>query len=189
MTGYASIVLRMMLAWVRNVASWLWSLIGSSEGSRLTSWLLSNIWIIVLSVLVIGTVIDLIVHLFRWHPLQVYRSFFNRMRHADHEAELELTEQEEETYSFSNDAMMYEQTATEEKKPASTVRTAPGPVRQLMNQLPQVLTSSDDELIRYRPAQPAVDKSEAYREPVYPVKEEFPASGSEASRRRRRRSV
>lgn len=91
MGNFANTVFSMMLGWFRTAVSDLWNLFTASDGNSLLAWI-GNHWIhLVVILCVVGTAIDIVVHLFRWRPLTVWASFFRRLRH--HGREEEETEQ------------------------------------------------------------------------------------------------
>ena len=78
MNGFATGVLSALLSWVRGIASQLWALWYAPDG--LGGWLTANWKALVIVLLIIGTAADITVYLLRWRPIEVWRSFFRRLR-------------------------------------------------------------------------------------------------------------
>ncbi len=81
MGSFANTVFSMMLSWVRSAVSGIWNLFTSSDGNSLLTWIGAH-WVkIVVILCIVGTITDIVIHLFRWRPLTVWASFFRRLRH------------------------------------------------------------------------------------------------------------
>ena len=80
MSGFANTVFTLMIGWFRTVVSLIWSGLTDKNGGNLFTWI-GNHWIVIALILfAVGTVVDLSVYLFRWRPLDVIRSYFDRKR-------------------------------------------------------------------------------------------------------------
>ena len=80
MSGFANTVFTLMIGWFRTVVSLIWSGLTDKNGGNLFTWI-GNHWIVIALILfAVGTVVDLSVYLFRWKPLDVIRSYFDRKK-------------------------------------------------------------------------------------------------------------
>ncbi len=89
MSGFANTVFTLMIGWFRTVVSLIWSGLTDKNGGNLFTWIGDHWIVIVLILCAVGTVVDLSVYLFRWRPLDVIRSYFDRKRRtirSDHAA-------------------------------------------------------------------------------------------------------
>ena len=89
MGSFANSLFTLMLGWLQSVFSLMWKSISANHESSLVLWL-SNHWML-LAVLIclIGEIADLIIYLFRWRPLQVWQSFFRRIRNRKADQEID----------------------------------------------------------------------------------------------------
>ena len=93
MGSLANTLFTLLLGWVQAAASSIWSAFTTENGGSFFRWIGRN-WIILAVILcVIGLIVDLGIYLFRWRPLRVWKSYFNRLRHK--EESLEESEQPE----------------------------------------------------------------------------------------------
>jgi hypothetical protein len=95
MGSLANTLFTIMLGWVQAAASSIWSAFTTENGGSFFRWIGRN-WIILAAILcAIGLIVDLGIYLFRWRPLQVWKSYFNRLRHKEEVPE--ESEQSEQT--------------------------------------------------------------------------------------------
>jgi hypothetical protein len=93
MGSLANTLFTLLLGWVQAAASSIWSAFTTENGGSFFRWIGRN-WIILAVILcVIGLIVDLGIYLFRWRPLRVWKSYFNRLRHK--EESLDESEQPE----------------------------------------------------------------------------------------------
>ena len=118
MGSFANTLFTIMLGWLQGAASAIWSAFTTEEGGSLIKWIGNN-WITLAVILcVAGLAVDLTVYLFRWRPLQVWKSFFRRRRNRN--AEGTETAQEyaaEETAEDTPRRLFREEEREEEPKP------------------------------------------------------------------------
>ena len=87
MGSFANTLFTIMLGWLQTAAASIWAAFTSENGSTFFQWIGRN-WIILAIVLCgIGLIVDLGIYLLRWRPIQVWKSYFNRLRHRDEETE------------------------------------------------------------------------------------------------------
>ena len=179
MNGFATGVLSALLSWVRGIASQLWALWYAPDG--LGGWLTTNWKALVIVLLVVGTVVDIVVYLLRWRPIEVWKSFFRRLRHprmpaAAEEAELPAAPAPVE----------------EEPAPAPAEERQPSRLRQRLQTL--MASFVDDDTPAYgipRRGPEQVSKEDAFHKPYVPPKwrhpdENAPEAGQRRTIRRRR---
>ena len=83
MGSLVNTLFRIMLSWLQGVVSSVWTALTSEKGGTFLDWIGNN-WIPIAVILcVIGLAADLCVYLFRWKPLRVWKSFFNRRSQKD----------------------------------------------------------------------------------------------------------
>ena len=70
----------MMLGWIQSTCSAVWQAFTAPAPQPALMWLQKHWMAAALVLCVLGVLADLIVYLFRWHPLDVWRSFFIRLR-------------------------------------------------------------------------------------------------------------
>ena len=94
MGSFANTLFTIMLGWFQTAASSIWTAFTSENGGTFLDWI-GRHWIILAIILcAIGVTVDLGIYLLRWRPIQVWKSYFNRLRHREEETE-EKEEQEE----------------------------------------------------------------------------------------------
>ena len=87
MGSFANTLFTIMLGWLQTAAASIWAAFTSENGSTFFQWIGRN-WIILAIVLCgIGLIVDLGIYLLRWRPIQVWKSYFNRLRRRDEETE------------------------------------------------------------------------------------------------------
>ena len=92
MGSFANTLFTIMLGWIQAAAAALWSAFTTENGGSFLQWIGKN-WISLAVILcAVGLILDLGVYLLRWRPMQVWKSFFRRLRHGKEEPE----EQEQE---------------------------------------------------------------------------------------------
>ena len=80
MGSFANTLFTVLLGWFRGIVSSVWAAFTSEKGGGLLQWIGSH-WILVAAVLcIIGLTADFAVYLFRWKPLHVWKSFFERRK-------------------------------------------------------------------------------------------------------------
>jgi len=77
-------VMNLMLGWLKGVANWVLSLfdLAGSTGFSPLAWLSENWLVMLITLLIIGVVMDLLIWLIRWRPHWVW---FNKKRIVIHE--------------------------------------------------------------------------------------------------------
>lgn len=170
MGSFANTFLRFLLGWVQVAASRIWSLVTSSEGESLFEWLGRNYLTLAALICVVGMVADGLVHWFRWRPLEVWRSFFRRMR-GRQSAEV-----------ASARGMMTSEALEEALAPHRRSGRKQGLTTKI--KLPGFLKDDDPEEkpISYQPSPPAKPKADAFGKPFYPQGWEGRENGGEADR-------
>jgi len=88
MGSFANGLFSLLLGWLQSVVSFLWAALSGNRGSAALSWLYEHWLLLAVLLCVFGGTADLIVYLIRWRPIQVWRSFFRRMRMRKSEPEL-----------------------------------------------------------------------------------------------------
>ena len=185
MSGFANTVFTLMIGWFRTVVSLIWSGLTDKNGGNLFTWI-GNHWIVIVLVLcAVGTVVDLSVYLFRWRPLDVIRSYFDRKKgnvrtgHSDsgsiHPSGSEITANPHSTESGYRPLFASNQTSgfSETESFSRNDSDVYDPVRQepdLQNNLP-----ADLKDIR----KPEIPAASPYRRPI-PQPEPVSVSGDEA---------
>ena len=100
MGSLANTLFRIMLSWLQGVVSSVWTAMTSEKGDTFLDWIGNN-WIPIAAILcVIGLAADLCVYLFRWKPLRVWKSYFNRRKQKDEPADEETARPVSENRSF-----------------------------------------------------------------------------------------
>lgn len=88
MSGFANTVFTLMIGWFRTVVSLIWSGLTDKNGGNLFTWI-GNHWIVIVLILfAVGTITDLSVYLFRWRPLDVIRSYFDRKKRNNRSSQM-----------------------------------------------------------------------------------------------------
>lgn len=171
MTGIAALCVEGMMGWMQGIAGWFWSVINGSAGTSSLEWLGENWLRLVLMILVLGTVIDVLVRLGRWGTLQVYASFFRRLR--GDKPERNTAEPVEEIPPVL---------------PGQAQPQEGSLLQRAVQSVKESLADSEEE-IRYQPAAPAFNKDDIYRPPVMPPVRpvETGETAEDGTRRRRRR--
>ena len=96
MGSFANSVFSVLLGWIRTTVNELWSMLSSGEGGGMLAWIGENWKALTLMLCLVGIVVDALVHVIRWRPLQVWASFFRRIRGKGQEAD-EWVEPEPQT--------------------------------------------------------------------------------------------
>lgn len=87
MGSFANTLFTIMLGWIQTAAASIWAAFTSENGGTLLDWIGRHWLILVIILCVIGVTVDLGIYLLRWRPIQVWKSYFNRLRHKDEESE------------------------------------------------------------------------------------------------------
>ena len=87
MGSFANSVFSVLLGWIRTTVNELWSMLSSGEGGGMLAWIGENWKALTLMLCLVGIVVDALVHVIRWRPLQVWASFFRRIRGKGQEAD------------------------------------------------------------------------------------------------------
>ena len=82
MNGFANVILKLLLGWLRSLADAVWALFGSDGGGAMLAFLRTNWKIIFLILCVGGFVVDRVVYLIRWRPYYVWRARRAHRRHG-----------------------------------------------------------------------------------------------------------
>lgn len=93
MGSFANSVFSVLLGWIRTAVNEFWTLLSSGEGGGMLTWIGENWKALTLLLCVIGIVVDTIVHVIRWRPLQVWASFFRRIRGKGQEVDAWMEEE------------------------------------------------------------------------------------------------
>ena len=87
MGSFANTLFTIMLGWIQAAAAALWSAFTTENGGSFLQWIGKN-WIMLAVILcAVGVILDLGVYLLRWRPMQVWKSYFRRLRHGKEETE------------------------------------------------------------------------------------------------------
>ena len=175
MNGFATGVLSALLSWVRGIASQLWALWYAPDG--LGGWLTANWKALVIVLLIIGTAADITVYLLRWRPIEVWRSFFRRLRHP--------------RPPILPDAAA-QPPVEEPPEPAPAVERQPSRLRQRLQAM--MAGIADDDTPAYgipRRGPEQLSKEDAFHRPYVPPKwrhpdDNAPEAGQRRTVRRRR---
>ena len=87
MGSFANTLFTIMLGWLQTAASSLWSAFTSENGGSFLQWIGQNWLILAVILCATGLIVDLGIYLLRWRPLQVWKSYFHRVRHGEEEPE------------------------------------------------------------------------------------------------------
>ena len=80
MGSFANQLFTLMMGWIQSACAAVWQAFSGTGEPAAINWLQEH-WLIAAFVLcVLGAAADLIVYLFRWHPIEVWRSFFRRIK-------------------------------------------------------------------------------------------------------------
>lgn len=79
MAGALRVFFGSAFGWLKSVAHWIWAAIFNVSSSNAIDWLGDNWLACVVLVCILGMIVDWTVHLARWRPDIVYRSFFRRL--------------------------------------------------------------------------------------------------------------
>lgn len=93
MGSFANSVFSVLLGWIRTAVNEFWNMLSSGEGGGMLTWIGENWKALTLLLCVIGIVVDTIVHVIRWRPLQVWASFFRRIRGKGQEVDAWVEEE------------------------------------------------------------------------------------------------
>ena len=80
MGSFANSVFSVLLGWIRTAINQMWALVNSDSGGGFLAWIGENWKALTLILCGVGVVTDVVVYLFRWRPMQVWASFFRRLR-------------------------------------------------------------------------------------------------------------
>lgn len=80
MGSFANQLFTFMLGWVQGACTAIWQAFTSPAQQPVPDWLREHWMAAALALCLAGALADLIVYLFRWRPLTVWRSFFRRLR-------------------------------------------------------------------------------------------------------------
>ena len=226
MGGFAKTIFTLITGWFQSVVAILWNGFTDHEKNGLFGWI-GDHWIVIAIVLcVIGAAADLVVYIFRWRPLTVWKSFFRRMKRrkayaaetaaepaegsADDEAYTEAYEETEPEYrplfasnrsggrhaaaeetDAGEDTAAYETEEPEApewdeaepdsyRRPEAAAdtfdeyprgednRMAQAHPRRRRIRLSSILGDPEEDMIRFDPPKPVIDRYAAYHRPVYP---------------------
>ena len=99
MGSFANTLFTIMLGWLQTAAASIWSAFTNEDGGSFLQWIGRN-WILLAAILcAIGLIVDLGIYLLRWRPLQVWKSYFHRLRYG--KEDMEEPEQPEQTADSS----------------------------------------------------------------------------------------
>ena len=82
MGGYALSCIKVLVGWIRSFAEQIWSIFSAQpdKQNNLMTWAGDHWKTIVLLLCIFGAAADLTVYLFRWKPIQVWKSYFRRRK-------------------------------------------------------------------------------------------------------------
>ncbi|MBR4081704.1 MAG: hypothetical protein IKK21_07985 [Clostridia bacterium] len=89
MGSFANSAFSIILGWIRSAVSGLWQMVFATGDNDFVRWIGDNWLALVIALCAVCTLVDVIVHLIRWRPMQVWASFFRRLRSRDEEEEEE----------------------------------------------------------------------------------------------------
>lgn len=164
MGSFANSVFSVLLGWIRTAVNACWNMLSGGEGGGMLAWIGENWKALTLILCVIGVVVDVVVYVIRWRPLQVWASFFRRIRGKGQEAD-EWIEPEPlpEAKPFSRSAPPEQHTGRAWVYPDGTARFAQdyeAPQGELMTDSPE-----------FPPEQPPAQNNEYYQRFARPVEE------------------
>ena len=110
MGSFANTLFTILLGWVETAAATIWTAFTSENGGTFLEWIGRHWLILVLVLCAAGLIVDLGIYLLRWRPIQVWKSYFNRVRRK-REAE---TEEPEETRRPEQGGPLFAQAAENE---------------------------------------------------------------------------
>ena len=85
MGSFANTLFTIMLGWVQNGVSALWSAFSKPENDSLLGWV-GHHWILAAVILcAVGAIADFVIYLVRWQPYKVWKSFFHRKKEYQYE--------------------------------------------------------------------------------------------------------
>lgn len=91
MGSFANSAFSIILGWIRSAVSGLWQMVFATGDNDFIRWIGDNWLALVIALCAVCTLVDVIIHLIRWRPMQVWASFFRRLRSRDEEEEAEET--------------------------------------------------------------------------------------------------
>lgn len=94
MGQFANTLFQLLLGWVQNAVSSLWSMIVSPDSNGGLRWLLEHWLGLLLLLCIAGALIDFVVYLLRWQPYRVWRAFL----HSGRRHSTQRTEEEAQPY-------------------------------------------------------------------------------------------
>ena len=80
MGGYAKFCIESLFGWLKTVVQQVWTLMSNPKGNNSISWIGENWKTILLVICAAGAAADLLVYLFRWEPIKVWKSYFRRKK-------------------------------------------------------------------------------------------------------------
>ncbi len=81
MGGYAKFCIESLFGWVKSLFQQAWAIFSNQKGGNLLSWISENWKGALLALCILGAAADLLVYLFRWEPMKVWKSYMNRRKH------------------------------------------------------------------------------------------------------------
>ena len=88
MGSFANQLFTLMLGWIQSTCAAVWQAFTAPAQQPALIWLQKHWMTAALVLCVLGALADLTVYFFRWHPLDVWSSFFRRLRErADKDSE------------------------------------------------------------------------------------------------------
>ena len=137
MGSFANTIFTALMGWMQSVASGIWSLATDENKGGLLRWI-GDHWLVVALVLcALGLLIDLAVYMARWRPDLVWKSFWNRRKHRQEDAEEEKAKTDEAPPAPATPAFRREERVPEVRKPER--KAAPTAVQR-----------AEDEMARWK---------------------------------------
>ena len=93
MGSFANSAFSIILGWIRSAVSGLWQIVFDTEESNFVRWIGDNWLGLVIALCAVCTLVDVIIHLIRWRPMQVWASFFRRLRGKGEEPAMQESRQ------------------------------------------------------------------------------------------------
>ena len=84
MGGYAKFCIESMFGWLKTIVQQIWTISYDPGSSNPLSWIGENWKWVLLAVCFAGAIADLLVYLFRWEPIKVWKSYLKRRRNRYH---------------------------------------------------------------------------------------------------------
>lgn len=79
MGSFVNSIFSFLLGWLSSLASAVWGLFSGEGGAIRISWFAQNWKALAIIICLVGTGIDVVIHLVRWQPYKVWATFIRRL--------------------------------------------------------------------------------------------------------------